>query len=245
MSVPGIPAEAIPDFADFGITAFTTTRAAGSFSMAGRDPVGEVVARWTALRASFRDGVPRLASAAQVHGDRVLEHKDGWEGWLRGDAADGHIARAPGIAMAVSVADCVPVFIAHSSGVAALLHAGWRGTAAGILDRALDRLEGGGIRPAELRMHLGPAICGRCYEVSSEVLEKLTGESAKEPSTVDLRALLAARARERGVTRSTVSRWCTRCDNDRFFSHRAGDEGRQLGVLVVPSRLVPLNLDSP
>jgi copper oxidase (laccase) domain-containing protein len=81
--------------------------------------------------------------------------------------------------------------------------------------------------------------------VSPEVLEKLIGKSAREPSTVDLRALLAARARERGVTRSTVSRWCTRCDNDRFFSHRAGDEGRQLGVLVVPSRLVPLNLDSP
>ena len=52
------------------------------------------------------------------------------------------------------------------------------------------------------------------------------------PASVDLRALLADRARSRGVTRVTVSAYCTRCDNDRLFSHRAGDSGRQLGVIV-------------
>jgi copper oxidase (laccase) domain-containing protein len=49
---------------------------------------------------------------------------------------------------------------------------------------------------------------------------------------VDLRALIADHARAAGVTRISVSALCTRCDNDRFFSHRAGDAGRQLGVIV-------------
>ncbi|HJU88428.1 MAG TPA: polyphenol oxidase family protein [Gemmatimonadaceae bacterium] len=247
MSLSGtriVPAEPIGDFTDFGITAFTTTRAAGSFSVASREPVSEVMARWTALRGSFQE-VSRLATASQVHGDRILEHTSGWEGWLRGDSADGHIARTTGIAMAVSVADCVPVFIAHPSGTAALLHAGWRGTAAGILDRALDRLTRVGLSPSELRLHLGPAICGDCYEVSPDVYQRLTGRRVGAPSTVDIRALLADRARSRGVAHVSVSQWCTRCNNDRFFSHRAGDEGRQLGVLVVPRRLVPGVLDSP
>jgi copper oxidase (laccase) domain-containing protein len=52
------------------------------------------------------------------------------------------------------------------------------------------------------------------------------------PTTVDLRALIVDHARALGVRELSVSPLCTRCDNDRFFSHRAGDAGRQLGVLM-------------
>ncbi|MDB4886168.1 MAG: Multi-copper polyphenol oxidoreductase, laccase, partial [Gemmatimonadetes bacterium] len=76
-----------------------------------------------------------------------------------------------------------------------------------------------------------PAICGRCYEVSPDVYGQLTGRSVTAPTTVDLRALIADHARAAGVRAITVSPFCTRCDNDRFFSHRAGDAGRQLGVV--------------
>jgi len=136
--------------------------------------------------------------------------------------------------MAVSIADCVPVFLAHPSGSAALLHSGWRGTAARIVERAIDVFESRGMSGAEPTMHLGPAICGRCYEVSPDVFERLTGRSVDRAATVDLRALIVDHARQRGVRNISVSGSCTRCNNDRFYSHRAGDSGRQLGVLIAP-----------
>jgi copper oxidase (laccase) domain-containing protein len=137
--------------------------------------------------------------------------------------------------MAVTVADCVPVFIAHESGAAALLHSGWRGTEARISSVAVERLVQLGNPAAELEVHLGPAICGGCYEVSPDVHGRLTGRAVDRPTTVDLRALIADHLHALGVRAITTSPWCTRCHNDRFFSHRAGDWGRQLGVLIAAS----------
>jgi hypothetical protein len=88
------------------------------------------------------------------------------------------------------------------------------------------------IAPDELAIHLGPAICGRCYEVSAEVREQLTGQPVTRAGHVDLRSLIAEHATETGVQKITVSSSCTKCDNDRFFSHRAGDAGRQIGVIA-------------
>ncbi len=224
--------ETIDDFATFGIHAFTTTRGNGSFGTATRDPVCEVMERWSQLRDALAAFGPRLATAQQVHGSRVIRHGSGWAGWLRAPHADGHAAADRGTAMAVTVADCVPIFLAHPSGAAALLHSGWRGTAARIIDEGVRALEEDGLSADELSLHLGPAICGRCYEVSPEVYQALTGRTVGRPTTVDLRALIAERAQALGVRRIATSPFCTRCHNHRFFSHRAGDEGRQLAVMV-------------
>jgi YfiH family protein len=229
-TAPVLEVEVVDSFAELGVTAFTTGRAAGSFGTQSDEPVSDVLGRWSALRA--RLGGSRLATAAQVHGATVLDHRAAWEGWLRCDAADGHLALARGTAMAVTVADCVPVFIAHPSGATAILHSGWRGTAARITEQAIRRIESYGIAPAELRIHCGPAICGRCYEVSADVALQLTGRDPGHAVTVDLRQLIANQARALGVRHVSSSRYCTRCDNDRFFSHRAGDAGRQLGVIL-------------
>jgi YfiH family protein len=175
----------------------------------------------------------RLATALQVHGDRLLEHGDSWIGWLRDTSgADGHLSTAPGTAMAVTLADCVPVFIAHPSGFGAILHSGWKGTAAGITQRALSEMKTRGLDVGKALVHLGPAICGRCYEVSPEVFNHVTGVSVEAPSLLNLREVIASHARQAGAT-VTISEWCTRCHNERFFSHRAGDNGRQLGVLAL------------
>jgi len=224
--------EDIPGFETIGVRAFTTTRHAGSFGLAGTDPVGEVMARWIDLQDELSANAQRVVIGRQVHGTRVLSHSGGWEGFLRTGEADGHLATEKGIALTVSVADCVPVFIAHESGAVAILHAGWRGTAGRIVDSALAALARHKIPPDELTVHLGPGICGRCYEVSADVRAQLTGQPANRAGNVDLRALLAEHAQEAGVQKITVSPSCTRCDNDRFFSHRAGDTGRQLGVIV-------------
>ena len=228
---PRLGGEIVERFREFGIDAFTTGRAAGSFGTESAEPVRDVMARWRALRASF-GGVTRLATAAQVHGRDVLVHGGEWRGWLRGDSADGHLSATPATAMAVTIADCVPVFIAHPSGAGGVLHSGWRGTAARITDIAIARLESIGLPARELHVHCGPAICGRCYEVSGDVAARLTGRDPGHPSLVDLRALIATHATAQGVRDVTISPLCTRCDNDRFYSHRAGDAGRQLGVLA-------------
>ena len=90
-----------------------------------------------------------------------------------------------------------------------------------------------GFRPRELRVHLGPAICGECYEVSADVYAQLTG---RDPGAADdgrsPRAHRRSCARRGSTSTSATSPSCTRCDNDRFYSHRAGDAGRQLGVMI-------------
>jgi YfiH family protein len=228
-----VPCEEVPDFADLGVRAFTTTRAAGSFAWQSAEPAGAILARWDGLRAELRAaGVERLATAHQVHGTRVLEHVTGWDGLLRANDADGHFSSKRGTAMAVTIADCAPVFIAHASGAAALLHSGWRGTAARIVDQGIAAFRRAGYAPRELVIHLGPGICGQCYEVSPDVYAELTGRRVAAPTPVDLRWIIAQHARDAGVLRITQSARCTKCDNGTFYSHRAGDEGRQLAVIA-------------
>ena len=224
--------EPVPDVADLGVIAFTTTRSIGTFGLNAEEPVRDVMGRWSALRRELLEFAPRLATAGQVHGTRILVHHPTWSGWLRAEDGDGHFAPVPGTAMAVTVADCVPVFIVHPRRATMALHSGWRGTAARILPHALSELERAGFSAGEARIHFGPAICGRCYEVSADVYAQLTGRDPGRPTPVDLRAILADQARSAGTKRITASESCTRCNNDRFFSHRAGDLGRQLGVIV-------------
>ena len=227
--------EVVPDFTAFGIHAFTTTRAFGSFSSASDEPIKVVMGRWSELRDALAErGVQRLATAAQVHGARVIVHRPGWLGWLRGPEADGHVSLERGTAVAITIADCVPVFIAHDSGALGILHSGWRGTAARIVQHGISEFTRAGIAAGELRLHLGPAICGKCYEVSPEVIKALTGQTVVSPQTVDLRAIIARDAESAGVRQIVVSPLCTRCNNDRFYSHRAGDAGRLLAVISAP-----------
>jgi YfiH family protein len=232
----GLPARLdIPAFERIGVRAFVTTRAAGDF---GLDPDDvnkspEAMARWQQLQQSLEAlGVPRLASAKQVHGTRVLLHGADaeWSGWLRVEGADGHVLPTSGAA-AVTIADCVPVFIAHPSGAVGIVHAGWRGTADGILAQGLRLFASNGFPVDELIVHLGPSICGRCYEVGVDVYQRLTGWETKRPRQVDLRALLAEQASQFGVAKWSASGECTKCDNDLLFSHRAGDAGRQIGCI--------------
>lgn len=239
------PHVAVPALAEAGFLAFVTTRSAGSYGLPEQGEDAAATGRWQSLlRALGERGAPRLASARQVHGTRVLVHGAGWEGWLRVDGADGHLLTEGGAA-AITVADCVPVFIAHPGGASAVVHAGWRGVVGGILLEAIRAFAARGLPADELLVHLGPAICGRCYEVGVEVYEQLTGWPTRRPRQVDLRALLAEQAKQFGVRRWTASGECTRCDNDSFFSHRAGDAGRQVACIMSPSARLDSSLPGP
>ncbi|HUG41432.1 MAG TPA: polyphenol oxidase family protein [Longimicrobiales bacterium] len=198
----------------------------------GDVPVGRAMARWRRVREAL--GARGAVHARQVHGVEIRRHDDAApDGLLVTEGVDGHITGRPGLLLAVSVADCVPVFVVDPERRrVALLHGGWRGTAAGIVGRGLELLGEGA--PDRLHVHLGPAICGLCYEVGPEVHEALGLPVPHAKTPVDVRAVQARQAVDAGVPPEhvTVSDHCTRCGSG-FFSHRGGDSGRQMGVLGI------------
>jgi copper oxidase (laccase) domain-containing protein len=139
--------------------------------------------------------------------------------------------------MGVTVADCVPVFlVVPGKRAAILLHAGWRGAAKGILEEGVKALgDPFDSNPEDAFLHLGPAICGSCYEVGPEVHAALGLQVPGAPTPVDLRGVLAGRAVALGIPaeRITRSAFCTRCGDSPFFSHRNGHSQRQVAFLGV------------
>ncbi len=199
-------------------------------------PVGEVMSRWRAFRASLL-GADWVVLGNQVHGVEIGTVGSG-QGWSYMEGIDGWVTTTPGTFLAVTIADCVPVYLAIPGRAVALLHAGWRGTAAGILEAGLARLlEASGASPEDVVMHCGVGICGPCYEVGSEVMAGCgVAPAGGGPWHLDLRGLLADRARTLGVGRVTASTWCSAQDRDRFYSHRAsrGADGRMVAWLGMP-----------
>ena len=194
------------------------------------------MSRWRVIREEL--GFPAIVHAHQVHGTKVLYHKHAHGGVNIADDADGHVTAAGAALLAVSVADCVPISIVDpDSRAIALLHAGWRGVAAGVFERGMELLSEKGSSAASLHVHFGPSICGKCYEVGREVFEGVGVPAPADKGCINLRQILAERALGLGVgaDRITVSQWCTRCDHGDFFSHRAGDRGRQMGLLGIRS----------
>lgn len=211
------------------------TTAPADFGLATAASGRELAERYEELAGGLGFGV--VAVGRQVHGTGVAVAERPAAGglWIVGEA-DGLCTDAPGILLAVTAADCVPVYVADlESGALALLHAGWRGAAGGVLERGLEALARlRGTAAASCAVHLGPAICGACYEVGPDVLSRF-GLAGRGPAGLDLRAWLAAEAVRLGVQRAavSVSAWCTSCDRDRLHSHRAsgGRAGRMAAFL--------------
>ncbi len=230
-----LPRIELTEWADrYGLVAGITTRPL-SLGLWSDEPVGQVIGRWRAFRTAFASGFPSIVLAHQVHGTDVHWHDALPEGWLILDGMDGHATTERGVLLTVTVADCIPVYLAvPQKGAAALVHAGWRGTADGVLEQCIELLKWRGFAKAsDIVMHCGVGICGSCYEVGSEVAVRfgMTGTV-----TVDLRAVLAKQARDLGINEITVSPWCSAEGRDRFFSHRAsrGGDGRMVAYLGRP-----------
>jgi copper oxidase (laccase) domain-containing protein len=202
------------------------------------------MSRWLAFRRSMT-GFPAVALGNQVHGIELMTLEAG-RGWIQVQGIDGWIATVPGILLTVTVADCVPVYLVAPGRGVALLHAGWRGTAGRILCRGVERLMADtGCSARGIIMHCGVGICGRCYEVGSEVLlgcrVPVEGDG---PWRIDLRERLAAEAVDLGLTSITSSAWCSAHDRGTFYSHRAsgGRDGRMVAYIGMTSGLLASNL---
>lgn len=162
-----------------------------------------------------------LARGAQVHGT-VVRRVDTLPPELA--EADGQATALDGVAVMVQVADCLPVALVAPDAVA-MVHAGWRGLAAGVLEEGVAALRELGEGP--LVAVIGPGARGCCYEVGDEVRAAF-GTTGR---TLDLPTMAARRLAAAGVeTIEDVCR-CTICD-ERFFSFRREGEaaGRQAGV---------------
>ena len=220
-----------------GLVAGITTREA-DFGLASAAPTADVVGRWLGFQARLAPAFGALVVARQCHGTDIATHGALDSGWHVLDAIDGHLTAQAGVLLTITVADCVPVYLAQGNGPwLGLLHAGWRGVAQGMVERGIARLgERAACAASDVAMHCGVSICGACYEVGPEVVEAVTGEFAAGPRGLDLRAEIARRATKAGVEQVSASPWCTAHDAAAFPSHRRsrGGDGRMIAYLGRP-----------
>jgi YfiH family protein len=219
-------------------------------------PAREVAAAYGVLHAWAAGRFDVVIGGSQVHGARLFHadgvrvpEPDGRNGpaTVQVTGYDGFLASRPGVLLTVGVADCVPAFLAAPERtVVALLHAGWRGVAAGIVPRAVEVMaQEYGVGAEEIRAWWGPAIGPCCYPVGSEVVGALQATTAgTRPEAwlsrdddggtrVDLRGALTVQAEASGVRASAIasSPLCTACDG-RLHSYRRerGGGGRMLAL---------------
>jgi YfiH family protein len=220
-----------------------------SFRVGDAEPAVEE--NWRRLQGAV-GGAVRFVTARQVHGCHVSEVMPA--GNDPGEA-DGLVTQAVGVAVGVLTADCVPILmVAPERRVAAAVHAGWRGTIAGIAAHAVQYLEERfGVDPASVSAALGPSIGGCCYEVDAAIgdeLEERWGAmsadvSARQPGQPG-KILLDLRCANRDILvreglaahRVLAVGPCTRCAVSEYFSHRAAAAdsgpaftGRQLSFI--------------
>jgi len=238
---PAVPRMELREWAErYGVVAGITTRGRGfSLGLWSEENVGQVMTRWRAVRAAFGSRFPGLVLSHQIHGTAVAWHRAPTSGWLILDGIDGHATGASGLLLTITVADCIPVYLAvPDKRAVALLHAGWRGTVGRILGRGVELVKREAfVRAGDIVMHCGPGICGACYEVGSEVLAQLSGRAETEPGRVDLRQVLVEQGRALGLGEISTSGWCSAHDREHFFSHRAsgGRDGRMIAYVGLPS----------
>jgi hypothetical protein len=194
-----------------------------------RDDVRENRLRLAAALGREPDGV---VMGRQVHGAELREHAERQEPRVYADVVkspdevDAHATADPGLTPLVMVADCLPVALAGTGGVA-MAHCGWRGLAAGIVASAATAVD------AEAAA-VGPGIGPCCYEVGDEVLAEFADlDGVADGRMLDLSAVARALLERAGVEATEISGLCTKCNPDLFYSHRrdGGRTGRQAGLV--------------
>lgn len=175
----------------------------------------------------------QLIQPRQVHKDRIaVIEKRGKEPMQLPDT-DGMITNVPGVLLTTVHADCLPVcFFDPEKKAIGLVHAGWRGTAAGIASKAVTLMERTyGSRPSDLLVYIGPGISRCCFETGPEVAEEFREkwsfapeffEKKGEKYYIDLKGINKRQLTDLGVKASeiTVSPHCTCCESELFCSYR-------------------------
>jgi YfiH family protein len=217
-----------------------------SLNFGAGDEPGRVAENVRRFAAAVGFAPEALRQVTQVHGARVVDART-LESAAAREEADALVLRSPprplshegrgGGAVGIRVADCVPILIGSSAGVAAV-HAGWRGVVAGVIGNAMGML---GAEDAVAAV--GPCIGACCFEVGADVAERIA-EACGEPrvvvtragdkAKVDLRLAVRAQLARVGVRDVEDVPGCTRCEPARFFSYRRDGErsGRHLAAIA-------------
>ncbi|MDC5697867.1 peptidoglycan editing factor PgeF [Intrasporangium calvum] len=183
-------------------------------------------------------GLPRsrFVFLNQVHGTDVVQVAGPWPG--PAPEADGMVTTADELGLGVLVADCVPVLL-HDlrAGVIGVVHAGRPGMLGGVVPRAVEQMRSLGAQ--RLGAVVGPSVCGRCYEVPSELVQRAATVAPSSVTTswsgtpaIDVASGVVEQLTQLDVTVDRVP-GCTREDEDLYSYRREGTTGRFAGVIVM------------
>ncbi|HEY6821589.1 MAG TPA: peptidoglycan editing factor PgeF [Burkholderiales bacterium] len=210
-----------------GVRAFVTTRLLGD------------MARGSPARSKLRAAVPQDPEwLRQVHGIAVLDADAERDAGIE-PVADAAVTRKRGTVCAVTVADCMPVFLTDARGTSVgVAHAGWRGLCAGVLEATATALGGG-----DLIAWLGPAVGPKVYEVGAEVREAFmsrdsSAATAFSPAArpghwlLDLYSVARSRLRQCGIERVYGGGFCTYTEAERFFSYRRDATSARMAAAI-------------
>lgn len=177
----------------------------------------------------------------QVHSNQVYRMNSS----AQGVTADGSYTDKPGIVLAVLTADCLPVVLASNSGnEVAVVHAGWRGLAAGVIESALQQFS---CEVADITVWLGPAIGAQHFEVDHQVYDAFVSVDVEHRTAfADSRAghwyanlytlarqrLQRAGVKQLGGAGQAATAWCCYEQADRFFSYRRDGQTGRMATLV-------------
>ncbi len=218
------------------------------------DEPAKVMENYRRLCQALGMDLTRRVPTSQVHGRevRTVTEADLLEpGQPVPYEADGLVTNVPGLPIMCFTADCVPVLLHDpAAGTAAAVHCGWKSSVLDILGQAVIKMEALGARPENIRAAIGPSIGACCFQTDADVAEALRGylgadaeayirpEAEKGKFRIDLRGANARRLIQLGVAGENiaVSRECTMCMPEKYWSHRAvagGARGTQGAVICL------------
>ena len=230
-----------------GVSAFP----GGDLNLAGfdEDSAENIEENRRRFLAAF-DGDFQLATVWQVHGDDIKLVANQADVETSSEKFDALVSNLNGVLVGVKTADCVPVLLADvKSGAFAAVHAGWRGTVESIVGKVVERMrENFGTEPENLIAAIGPAACGRNYEIGEDVIEafrnnfngseKYFSPTRDGHALVDLHLANKDQLLKKGVEEDSIftAPFCTMERTDLFFSYRVekkkyGKTGRLLSVI--------------
>jgi polyphenol oxidase len=226
----------IPALADEpGLIHGFSTAGIGSVGLTHAPDPAPVLASRRAFARALGVDAERLTVAGAVHGATVARVDEPWE-VIQG--VDGLVTDRPGIGLFATFADCYPIVLwDRTRKCAALVHAGWRGTLAGVGAEAV-RVMREDFGCADIVAGLGPGICGRCYEVGADVASKFdprfVDEGAGGRFLLDLSAANRVQLEGAGVRRVHALGLCTK-ETGFLPSHRREPDGTRFGAIVALS----------
>ncbi|UCD39130.1 MAG: polyphenol oxidase family protein [Fidelibacterota bacterium] len=176
--------------------------------------------------------VERISIPGQIHGPKIQLAVPG----QIHEETDGLFTNDPDVVLTLQVADCAAVFFYHAAtGFRGLVHAGWRGLAAGVLKNGAELLKAHDVELNQAKVVIGPTIEQACYEVGSEVVEHFSPALWQPNSNgryqLDLAGAVREQLQDAGIAAEKISSLevCTRCD-PRCHSYRR--EGAQAGRMI-------------